>query len=291
MEPRLVKIVPPVNQSCVVKTSCLPEQEPWHYHSDYEILMMVRGKGYLFVGNQVQRIEEGSLMLMGANVPHSSQKDADYYKIHPTEDTLERVVQFGDKLLGRDLFQLPEFGHIQDMLQRADRVIQFTGETRRLVTEKINRLYQIDPPARIIQILDILDTLARSDEMEYVLPTAFQPHTAAYHEQRLNRVFAYTVRHLSDEIHLRQVADEVAMTPSAFCRYFRRHTRKSYIEYLNELRISFVCNQLIQSTDPIADIVFKSGFQNLSNFNRKFKENLGLTPQAYRRKFAETGRS
>lgn len=289
MEPRLVKIVPPINQSCVVKRAVLPAQQPWHYHSDHELLLTVRGKGYVYVGNQVRRIEEGNLMLMGANVPHSSIKDPDYYRDHPDEETLELVIQLGDKLLDSGFLRLPEFAHIQDMLHRAERVIQFRGITRQLVTEKIHRLFEADPSARIIQILDILDTLAKSAETDYVLPTAFHQHPDTFNDQRLNRVFEYTVRHLSEEIHLQHVADAAAMTPTSFCRYFKRHTRKSYIEYLNELRISYVCNQLIQTTDPISEIVYKSGFQNLSNFNRKFKESMGLTPQAYRRKFAETG--
>ncbi|MCU0341834.1 MAG: AraC family transcriptional regulator [Spirosomaceae bacterium] len=285
MEPRLVKIFPPANQSCVVKKSFLRNQEPWHYHSDYEILLTVRGKGYVFVGNQVKRIEEGSLMLMGANVPHSSQKDAEYYESHPEEDSLELVIQFGDKLLGRDFFQLPEFTHIREMLHKAEKVIAFGGKTREQVSQKIHQLYDLDPATRIVQILDILNTLAKSDEVEYVLPVAFHQNTAAYHDQRLNRVFEYTVRHLGNEISLEQVASEASMTPSAFCRYFKKHTRKSYIEYLNELRVSYVCTQLIQSNDAISDIVFRSGFQNLSNFNRKFKETMGLTPQSYRRQF------
>jgi AraC-like DNA-binding protein len=285
MEPHLIKIVPPLNQSYVVKKSLLPSQEPWHYHSDYEILLILKGKGNIYIGNKVKRIEEGSLMLIGANVPHSSQKDAEYYKQYPEEESLELVIQFGEKLMGKDFFQIPEFKHISEMLERANRVLKFKGETQRIVISKMQNLYQADASTKIIQILDILDTLAKSEEVDYVLPTPFQKSTIAHKEQRLNKVMDFTIKNVNEDISLETVADIASMTPSAFCRYFKKHLRKSYLKYLNDLRISLICNQLLETDEPVSNIVYGSGFRNISNFNRKFKESLGMSPQEYRKKF------
>lgn len=289
MEPLLVKVVTPVRQSFVVKTSQLQPNEPWHYHSEYELILMEKGKGYMYLGPKVQRIEEGALILMGTNVPHASQKDLSYYEANPEEKTLELVVQFGEDLIGKDFFKVPEFTHINEMLDRSQDIIQYKGRTREIVADKIHELFDADPSTRIIQLLQILDILAKSTEGEVLLKNHIQQNVNAYHNQKLNSIIEYTIHQLTENITLADVASVASMGLSPFCRFFKKHMRKSYFEYLTGLRLSYVCNQLLQSDDPIGDIVFRSGFRNISNFNRHFKSIMGITPQQYRRQFAASG--
>jgi len=239
----------------------------------------------MYLGTQVQRIEEGTLILMGTNIPHATKKDINYYEANPEEESLELVIQFGEDLLGKDFCNVPEFMHIHEMLVRSQKVIRFKGKTCEAVSLKIHRLFEADPSARVIEILHILDVLAKSTDVDYLLKNPFLQNVNAYRNQKLNKILEYTIQQLTEDITLQDVAQVASMGLSPFCRFFKKHMRKSYFEYLIELRISYVCNKLLQSDDPVADIIFSSGFRNISNFNRQFKAAMEITPQQYRKKF------
>ncbi len=96
-------------------------------------------------------------------------------------------------------------------------------------------------------------------------------------------IFDHVMKNFQQEISLQSVADLAYMTPNAFCRYFKQRTNKTFFQFLIELRIANACKLLIYEKElPIEEVSIRSGFNNLSNFNRKFKELMKTTPNKYR---------
>ena len=128
----------------------------------------------------------------------------------------------------------------------------------------------------------LLEKIAISGEWEYLSPPIEQ-HFQKEDYERLNKITAYILENYAQPISLEEIAKEAYLSPSAFCRFFKKRTRKSFVEYLNEFRIGMACKMLTENKNPISDICFKTGFNNLANFNRQFKRVMGVTPTGYRK--------
>ena len=100
--------------------------------------------------------------------------------------------------------------------------------------------------------------------------------------KRMRDVMDYTLSNFTKKIELEDIADVANMTANAFCRYFKQRTNKTFFTFLNELRIETACKLLKNKEYSIIEVSEKSGFKNISNFNRKFKELKGRTPSNYR---------
>ncbi len=136
-KPHLLKIIPPLQKSIVVKGDEIAWNNPWHFHPEVELLYCIKGKGTNFIGNSIRKIEEGELLLIGRNLPHTRQRDKEFYSTHPSENPLSVVVQFRENFLGDSFFEVSELAHLKDLLIRASRGLRFSGIARELVASKI----------------------------------------------------------------------------------------------------------------------------------------------------------
>ncbi len=280
-KPHLLKLSPPLQASMILKGDAIAWNNPWHFHPEIELLYCIRGKGTNFVGNAIQGIEEGELLMLGKNLPHTRQRDRDYYIQHPDEVPETIVVQFLDTFLGNGFFKLPEFAHIDELLLRAVRGLKFYGQTRDLATEKLHQLHDLPGSSRILVVLSLLDLLAGSAEFEYLNSEGYVSDAHEKYAQKINRVQEFTIAHFREHITLQQVADLTHLTPAAFCRYFKTRTRKSYFQYLTEVRIGYACKLLSEGMTDVSETAFASGFNNLSNFHKQFRKVVGMTPGTY----------
>jgi len=281
-KPHLLKIIPPLENSIVVKGDDIAWNNPWHYHPEIEILYCVKGKGTNFIGNCIRTIEEGELLLLGKNLPHTRQRDARYYQENPSEKPESVVIQFRDDFLGEHFFELREFSHIHKLLQGAKGGLKFYGSTLETVAQKLKGIRALNTTSAILELLSILDMLARSDEFEFLNAANYVSDAHEKYSQKINKVYHYTIEHFREPISLAQVASLTNHSPAAFCRYFKTRTRKSYFEYLTEIRIAYACERLMEGNLDVTQVCFASGFNNLSNFHKQFKKVMGLTPSEYR---------
>jgi AraC-like DNA-binding protein len=281
-KPHLLKIIPPPENSIVIKGDDIAWNNPWHYHPEIEILYCVKGKGTNFIGNCIRTIEEGELLLLGKNVPHTRQRDARYYQENPSEKPESVVIQFRDDFLGEQFFELREFGHIHKLLQRAKVGLKFYGSTLETVAQKLKGIKALNTTSAILELLSILDMLARSDEFDFLNAANYVSDAHEKYSQKINKVYHFTIEHFREPISLAQVASLTNHSPAAFCRYFKTRTRKSYFEYLTEIRIAYACERLMEGNLDVTQVCFASGFNNLSNFHRQFKKVMSLTPSEYR---------
>ncbi len=280
-KPNFLKIIPPLQHSLVIKTDRALET-PWHFHPEVELLYCIKGRGTDFVGNSINIIEEGELLLFGKNLPHTRLGDKEYYQNNTYESPEAIVVQFRENFLGDSFFEVSELAHLKDLLVRASRGLRFSGIARELVTSKIFKIRELSGLASILELLSILDVLASTNDYTFINPVDYVVKTHEKSSTKINQVYEYTISNFRENISLEHVASITNQSRSAFCRYFKAHTRKSYVEYLTEIRIAYACELLREGNHDVTRASFASGFNNLSNFNRQFKKVMNVTPREYR---------
>jgi AraC-like DNA-binding protein len=280
MKPSLLQVEIAPDHSFAVRPHVNPLfYNQWHYHPELELTWVQQGSGIRFVGDSIENFQAGDLILLGPNLPHFWRSDECPGEGGPLP-CQALVVQFGQHFWGEAFLALPELAAIRDLLVKARRGIRLTGPTRDQVSGLMQELAGATGLNRILGLLRILQLIA-AGERTYLSSVGFNQPLNAADTKRIAIIYAYTLSHFSGKIKLEEAAALVHMTPNAFCRYFKRHTRKTYSQFLTEIRIGHACKLLMEDFGSIAQVCLESGFQNFSNFNRYFKAITQLTPYQY----------
>lgn len=282
MKPSLLQVEIAPDHSFAIRPQVNPLfYNQWHYHPELELTWVQQGSGIRFVGDSIENFQAGDLILLGSNLPHfwRSDESAESAGQAPCQAL---VVQFGEHFWGEAFLALPELASIRNLLAQARRGIRIMGQTQEQVCAGMQQLVQAQGLDRILGLLRLLQLIA-AGERGYLSGPGFEPPLHAADSQRIGVIYAYTLAHFAGRIQLGEVAALVHMTPNAFCRYFKKHTRKTYSQFLTEIRIGHACKLLMEDYGSIAQVCLESGFQNFSNFNRYFKAITRLTPLQYTR--------
>lgn len=259
---------------------------PYHFHPEYELTLILKGKGKRFIGNHMADYISGDLVLVGPNLPHCwKTEDITLGEINAHSI----VIQFSGDFLGTHFFDKPELINIYHLLQKAVNGIQFTSETQTIVKEMMMTLAEEKSNFKqLISLLEILQILATSNYF-YLLSenNKIIRHPLA-DQERINPVLAYLIENFRKSISLSDAAGIANMSPNAFCRYFKKITRKTFMETVIDYRINHATQQLIQTNRPISEICFDSGFTDVSHFYKIFRSKMKLSPLSYRNKFRKS---
>jgi len=251
----------------------------WHFHPELELTHIVKGRGTRFVGDNIEFFQDGDLILIGSNLPHVWKNQN-----KESELSVARVVQFLPNFMGDDILKLIEFKNIQKLLIKSSFGLKIEGEAKVLILGFLNKLFKTeDPLERIIIIIKMLDCLGTSDDPVPISKSLFLVELDKQNKDRLNRVIDYTITNFASKIMLEDVASISNMSVSNFCKFFKVRVKKTYVQYLTEVRIGMSCKMLIENQLSINRIAYDSGFVNISNFNRAFKLNKNMTPFSYRK--------
>lgn len=253
-------------------------ETPWHYHQAIEIVLCDGGFGKKFVGNHVSDYAEGDLAILGSNLPHWYRADDACYQ-HQKPASI--VIHFLDDCFGKDFFELAEMAEIKRFLETAKLGIEFYGETRAGIQEKIQNLLKADKVARMLGLIDILHLMSCSKEYRILSENAIVG-VSKKDSERMNEVFDYVLKNFKNDINLSEIANKTRFSEAAFCRYFKLRTQKTFVEFVNEIRIEYACKLLSENDLNILEICYESGFKNLSNFNRQFRKYTNNNPKTYR---------
>lgn len=268
-------------QSFTVRHAEVPHMyNQWHYHREIELMYVIQGSGTRYVGESIQPFFPGDMVLVGAYVPHFWQNDEVYFQERPDLHAELILVQFVDDFMG-DAFSLPEMMHIQKLFERALHGLQFTGATQQRAADLLWSLSRDNDRNKVIELIELLDLFAKSTDFRLLSDLSYHQKLPDQPSERIQLVCSYLVKHYRRPIALQEVAALVNMTEKAFCRYFKKSTQKTLVQFINELRISHACKLLLNGEDSVGTICFESGFGNLSNFNRVFKRITGQTPREY----------
>ncbi len=254
----------------------LNENNTWHYHPEIELVYVNGGSGKRRIGSHVSYYTDGDLILVGSNLPHCGFTD------RLTGNKSETVVHMKADFLGNDFFNIPEMKKIQNLFKVANGGIAFYGSTKTKIGEKIEILeYQTDFQ-RLLSILNILNELGNAKEFKLLNAEGFSMETDVKDNDRINIVFNYVKNNFKDEITLDEIASMVSMTVPSFCRYFKKITNKTFVQFVNECRLVHASKLLAEAPISITEVCFECGFNNFSHFNKSFKTFTGQSPSAYR---------
>ncbi|WP_187262690.1 AraC family transcriptional regulator [Pontibacter beigongshangensis] len=284
MKPILLKVDVAPEQSFKVRKNVNPLfYNQWHYHPELELTFIQKGSGIRFVGDNIGNFREGDLILLGANLPHFWRSDEEGADKEQAQSCQALVVQFLPDFWGSPFMNLPELAVVKELFQKAKRGIRITGETQEEVSGLMQALNTVSGLERILLLLRILQTIAYSAQTDFLCSSGFHSSLSEAETKRMADIHTYTLANFASKIRLEEIAALVHLTPNAFCRYFKSHTRKTYSQFLLEIRVGHACKLLMEGKLPVGQICLESGFQNFSNFNRYFKAITRLTPQQYQR--------
>ncbi len=249
----------------------------WHYHPEYEIVFVRKGSGKLHIGEHLKNYEEGELVFIGPDLPHTG---FGYGVIGEHE---EIVVQLREDFLGEEFMQKPELQHIRKLFERAKQGLSFQGKSRKIVAAKLQKMLTFSHFERLVELLNIFDILATTTEFTVLNAADKRFDFNHKDEDRINKVYEYVEQNYQKNIDIQAVADLANLTVPSFCRYFKKISHITYTDFVNEYRINQACRLLFENK-PIADICFEVGFNNISHFNKTFKQLKGVSPREYKAK-------
>lgn len=280
MKAALEKIEPVFGNSFTLKSfdegdNC--NHPNWHFHPEYEIVYISNGKGKRHIGDHISNFESGDLIFLGPNLPHFGFTE-EVFEAHT-----EIVVQMKEDFLGSDFLEKPEMQAIKQLFQRSRQGLSFSGAVKERVGQRLKTMLKEDGFDRLLALLHILQEMAEADDYEMLNASGFALEVSAQDQDRIEAIYRYVQQNFQDEVNLDEAARLANMTVPAFCRYFKKLTRKTFSQFVNEFRIAHACRLLGDDTLTIAAVSFESGFNNLSHFNRQFKNITNLSPRAYRK--------
>ncbi len=256
---------------------------PYHFHEEYELTYILHGRGKRYVGSHMEDFAAGDLVLLGSNVPHC-------WKLEATEQEHEEasaiVIQFNANFLGDEFFNKDELQGIKKLLQKSGSGISFNSGTRNLVNRSMKQLAEEKGNFKmLITLLEMLQRLAFSNEFTLLDQQRSVAEQSRAEQERINPVFAYLVENFRRQVSLDVASGIAHMTPNAFCKYFKKITRKTFMETVIEYRLNYATQQLVQTDKPISEISFDSGFGDVSHFYKMFKHKMHQSPLNYRKNF------
>jgi AraC-like DNA-binding protein len=264
----------------------------WHYHPEFELTYIQSSQGRRFVGDTIENYRSGDLVLLGPNLPHTwrSENGAAGKRGNRSKQELHRaiVIQFDRDFLGPQIYEAPEFEPVARLFGRAHKGLRIAGNTCDDVSRMMLEMKKLTRFDRLVGLLRILDVLAKGrQDVRTICKTGPPQAPEPSAHRRIDRVISHLNENYTGEISQEYVAKRMDMSPAAFSRFFRKTTGTTFVEYVGELRISHACNLLIDTDCTILDVSLRAGFNNLSNFNRKFLRFKGMTPRNYRHRHVE----
>ncbi|MBS1751423.1 MAG: AraC family transcriptional regulator [Bacteroidetes bacterium] len=256
---------------------------PWHFHPEYELVLVTKSTGRRMVGDHIGYFNEGDLVLMGPMLPHVWVNDCEYLNGSNKYAADAIVVQFLEDFLGEKFLQIPEIEGLKKILKLSSNGLEIKGNTRKQINELMKQMPNASGLQRLSLLFTIFDLIANTKEYTLLASPAFVNSTSLHASDRFNNITEYIMRNFDREISLNEVAAIANMATTTFCNFFKEHYRVTFMEYVSEIRIGHTCKLLSDPTKNIVEAAYESGFNNLANFNRQFKKLKNMTPTEYRK--------
>ena len=249
----------------------------WHFHPEIELVFIENGSGKRHIGNHISQYSNGDLIMVGPNLPHFGFTD----RFSGTKK--EIIVQFREDFLGDQIFHKIEMSPIGRLFDKSRSGLSFYGNTRSEVGQRLESLFYMNNFEKLTELIKIFYLLSQSREVEMLNAAGVVLETTAQRVTQLDEVFSHVRKEFHNEIRLETVASLINLTVPSFCRFFKKNTGKTFVEFVNDFRITHACKLLAETNSPITDICFESGFNNFSHFNSCFRNSTGMSPTAYRK--------
>ncbi|ALJ01643.1 AraC family transcriptional regulator [Rufibacter tibetensis] len=260
----------------------------WHFHPELELHYIIKGEGVRFIGDNIDNFSAGEMILLGENLPHTWRCKEDYFQGGARQKVEAIVIQFLPYCLGRDILNLPEAYLIPKLYEKAKKGLVIKGEAKKRIADLMTRAVEAKNLDRLILLLSVIKELAETEDIETITSEHVFYKSNEIETERLNRVCSYTLSNFKKEISLEEISSVANLSITSFCRYFKMMTKKTYNDFLTEIKISHACRALVEDKLSTEVICFDCGFNNVSNFYRHFKKVMNMTPLEYKRKYLNT---
>lgn len=252
----------------------------WHYHPEFELLLITNGYGTRMVGDHFEQFKKGDLVLLGANLPHAWVSDPYFLEEDNVEACESIYIQFRKSVFGTHFIDIPELNGIRVVLAKAQQGIKVSGIHEEEIKDRMMAISEQAPLEQLLNLIRLLDLIFNS---EYeVLASRNYMQQGIFKSKKMTEIHNYMIQNFKNEISINSCAEHIGMTTTSFCRFFKKQTNVTFSVYLNYLRINFA-QKLIRNSDlPMKEIAYQCGYESVVYFNQKFKKLTGLSPREYR---------
>jgi AraC-like DNA-binding protein len=271
-------VVPNPGQSFKLFNPSLRKHFFWHYHAEFELVYVEALTGIRHVGQHISNYMESDLVLIGANIPHLNfdyELKTEYRQI---------VLQFKEHFLGEAFKEAPELNDIQALFKKANLGLSFTGDTKNIVAEKLKALQSMEKFKQLLCLLEIFQILALSDEVIELNDRDTSVSLFLNDKIRMGAIYEYIQANFDNTPDVNKVASSVHLSTAAFCRYFKKQTKMTFTDFVNQYRITQAKTLLLQDK-TISETCYEVGFESLSYFNKLFRKIAGENPSAFKKRY------
>lgn len=258
-----------------------PNSHKIHSHMNFELNYITSGAGKRIVGNSISSYAEGDLVLLGPNIPHC-------WEVLETgaETPPECIVtHFYENIISSDFFNIPELEDVVDLLKNAGNGIWFKGKKTEKVGQTLKKMATLSGMERYIELLKVFNLLLQIEDREILALPSSLPNSYDKDHDQINKIYEYVFNNIQSGIKLKEASALVYMEPGSFCRYFKKKTNQTFMDYVKNVRIGIAAKLLSETDKQITQICYECGYNNLANFNHYFKVIMKKTPSEYRKDF------
>jgi len=278
MKSKLEEIGPPAGSSfSVLVNPKMSELFFWHFHPEYELVFFIGADSNRHVGSHLSKFTYSDLVLIGSNIPHLNfdygvKSDYEKIVIHLRPDFLNSAAEF-----------TPEFKNIEALLELSKHGVAFGEDTKNSVKEAIFNLPKLSKFNQFLELLKILNALMDADDKELLHDKPVKNQYTHKDRQRIRTIYEFIDNNYQQKIEINDIAEIVNLSNPAFCRYFKKMTLLTFVQFVNHYRIDKAKKMLING-EHVTGVCYDCGFESLSYFNRVFKRITGQNPQAFKKK-------
>lgn len=256
---------------------------PWHFHPEYELVLVTKSSGRRMVGDHIGHFEDGDLVFMGPRLPHVWVNDPKFMNGKSDLYADAIVVHFAEDFLGESFLQIPEMENFKNFLHLSVNGMVILGKAKEKINVLLKKMPGMTGLSRLASLFTIFDILANTNQYEVLASPGYIQSKDCKSSDRFSKINQYIMQNFYEDIALPEIASVANMAVTTFCNFFKQHYRLSFVEYLNTVRIGHACRLLSQNDKKIVEVAYECGFNNLANFNRQFKKLKTMSPSEYRR--------
>ena len=256
----------------------------YHYHPEYELVLILKGKGKRIVGDHIDRFKKNDLVLVGPNLPHEWLCDREFYEHRDGFQGEGIVYQFLHDFIGSEFFNIPENMGLKKLLNESNRGLKFHGKTKEKILALMVQNYDLDGIDRLYSLFSIFRILSKTKEYTVLSSPGFMEPFHINGNLPMQKALEYILQNFQREITIKELLQVTSMSNTPFSLAFKKSYRMTFKDYLLNTRIGYACKLLTYNSLNISQIAYDSGFENISNFNRQFKKLKGTTPSQFQDK-------
>jgi len=288
MEPLCFRVPRNVQETIRVEHWSLPYfYDYYHFHQECQITYVLKGSGTLYSAGFSTDFHEDELYLIGKNVPHVFKSDKSDTEPGESAEEAQAISIFfdGDQFSGF-FGEFPEAHSLVSLIGDSSQGIKVVSDCSSDLKDWTTSLLKTEGFERILLLVKILSFLTKNNEVRLLSAIKYSVNDPL-DSNKLNKVFNYINENYKSPISLEEVASQINMTPSAFCRFFKRRTKNTFSNYLIETRIATACKLLLQKDVTVSESCYESGYNSTSNFHRHFRRVTGHSPIEYKKRICQ----